>query len=115
MYFVARERIHVAIISLSVQKRDGNVLCQEFGDRGLPVDTLNSLVQSRQQRAYGLTSPTLQDLARHVPVLLWYILLGKLLLQCLVNLPDNVCNVLATQYHNKCICTKREKAMARSC
>ena len=79
MYFVAGERVNVAIISLSLQTRHGNKFDQDLRERGLLVDTSNPLVQSEQHRAYGHTSPSPQDLARHVPVLVLDILLCKLL------------------------------------
>ena len=61
MYFVAGERVNVAIIWLSLQTRNGNEFSQDLRECGLSVDTLNPMVQSGQHRAYSHTSPSLQD------------------------------------------------------
>ena len=114
MYFVAGERVNVAIILLSLQTRHCNEFGQDLRERGHSVDTLSLLMQSGQHRAYGHPSPSLQDLARHEPVLVWDIVLCKLPRQCLVDLPDHVRNVLATQDHHNFICTKQEKAVVWS-
>ena len=80
----------------------------DFREHGLAVDTLNALVESGQHRAYGHIRPSLQELARHVLVLVWDILLRKLFSQRFLNLPDHVRNLLSTKYNHKFICTRGE-------